>query len=94
MDAGVFLRWYLVSDSAPDQPLHKRMRHRNMCNGLDLVHLEDAKIRFPPMKEKERVIVGAQMPCHAGARCGLEEHAANRWAIDIVSCRWDANWRR
>ena len=42
-----------------DQAFNKRMRQRDIRHSFDFSHIQYTKIGFPPLKEKERIIVRA-----------------------------------
>ena len=66
-----------------DQPLHKRMRQRNVGDGLDFGHLQDAQIGLPLVGPIERIMVGAEVSRHQGVPSkGAVEHPAECDAID------------
>ena len=44
-----------------DQTFHKRMRNRHVGNRFDLIDFEYAQVGEPPMKAKERVMIGADV---------------------------------
>ncbi len=46
----------------PDQSFDEWMGHRDIRHGFDFLDLEDPQIREPPVKPKERIVVGANPP--------------------------------
>jgi hypothetical protein len=53
-----------------------------MRHGLDFVDLHNPKIRRPPVRLEERIMIGAEMSWCAPATNGGVEHAAQVGAID------------
>ena len=56
----------VFSTYGANESLDKRVRHRQMGHGFDLVHHEDAQIGLPLVKEKQRIIVRAEAFCAIG----------------------------
>src|SRR5215468_5607210 len=62
------------------------MRHR-----LELIDLENPEVRLPPMRLKEGIMIGAQMPRHAVTPDGGVEHAAQVDRRDIARMHAEAH---
>jgi len=59
--------------------------------GLNLLDIQDSKIRFPTMEFKQRVVIGAQVARSARTGNSSGEHAAQGDAIDIASLYPESN---
>lgn len=51
----------ILAAQSADESFHKRMRHRNMGNGLDLVNFKYPQIRQPAVKATQRIVIGADV---------------------------------
>jgi len=66
-----------------DQPFHKWMRQRNVGHRFDFGHVQDSQIGSPSLKEKKRIMIGAEALRHSPAVAnGMIEHAAECHAVD------------
>ena len=82
---------HAIKNLAPnraDQSFDERMRDRDVRNRLHLVYIEHTQVGEPPVKAKQRIVVGTQVFQPRLARSGVIEHPANRSAIN--GCRGDA----
>ena len=70
------------------QSFHERVRHWGVWNGLDLLDLEDAQVREPAVKAKQRVMISAEVFRWWLAGNGTIEHPAYGDAVDV--CALDA----
>ena len=59
------------------------MRLRNEGNGLDLFYVKNAQIRQPPMKAKERVVVGGHILRQGLLGDGVVEHPTHSNPIHV-----------
>ena len=73
-----------LTTNRADQALHERMGYRRVRDGLDLLDVEDAKIRLPSVITKQRIVVGAQVVGCTFARDHAIEHAAQHDPISIA----------
>ena len=75
-----------------DQPLHKRMGQRNVGDGLDFGHLQDAQIGLPLVEPIKRIMVGAEVFRHRAVPSkGSVEHPAECDTIDRSSLDAESN---
>jgi hypothetical protein len=56
----------ILASNCADQPLHERMRDRNIGDGFDLAHLQYPQIGLPLVKPKKGIMVGAEVLRHPG----------------------------
>src|ERR1700681_201484 len=61
-----------------------------MRHGLDFVDLQNPKIRRPPVRLEERIMIGAEMSWCAPTTNGGVEHAA-KVAIDRITVHADSD---
>jgi hypothetical protein len=47
----------VLAPHRPDQPLNESMGTRSTGNGFDLINFKYAKIRKPPMKAKQWIVI-------------------------------------
>ena len=66
----------------PDEPLHKRVGHRNAGHGLDFIDIEHSEMRVPAVLLEQRVVIGTEMARGTLPTNGVVEHAAEAGAID------------
>ena len=72
-----------LSAESADQPLHERMRQRNVEHGLDFGHLQDSQVGLPLMKAIKRIVVGTEVFGNgAVASNGVVEHSAKGVTVD------------
>ena len=85
---------HMVEEFAPHRPDHaldERVRQRHVRHGLDLVDLENPKVRPPTVCLEQWIMIGAQMSRRALTMDGGVEHATNVDAGDGSAVHADAD---
>ena len=73
----------ILTSNCSDQPFHKWMRQWNVGYCFDFVHIQYSQIGLPSLKEKKRIMIGAEALRHSPAVAnGMIEHAAECHAVD------------
>ena len=73
----------ILPSNRSNQPLHERMRQRNIWHCLDFCYVQDSQIGFPLLKPIQRIVVGTEVLWHRPVSSnGLIEHPAERDTID------------
>jgi hypothetical protein len=75
----------MVEEFAPHRPDHaldERVRQRHVRHGLNLVDLENPKVRPPTVSLEQWIMIGAQVSRRALTMDGGVEHATNVDACD------------
>ena len=62
-----------------------------MRHGLDFVDLQNPKVRRPPMRLEQRIMIGTEMSRCAATMSGAVEHAAEVGAIDHTAVHADSD---
>jgi hypothetical protein len=73
----------VFAPDGPDQPLNERMRKGCARNGLDLINLEDPKVREPSLKTKQWIVIRGKMFGHAPSRDRPVKHPAHIGTVEI-----------
>jgi hypothetical protein len=72
-----------IRAGCPDQSIDESVRTRCAWNRLDLVNLEDPKVRQPALKTKQRIEIWGKMLRHTLSSDGAVEHPASAGSIEI-----------
>ncbi len=72
----------ILASYCANKSFYIRMRDRRKGNRLHFFNFQDAKIGFPAMKLKERVVICTYTVRNIFLDNDLIEHAASGWTID------------
>ena len=72
----------ILSPDGPDEPLHERMRNRQVGHSLYFGHLEYSKVGLPPMEPEQRVMIATDVFRQSNSTDRTAVHSAQRGSID------------
>jgi hypothetical protein len=73
----------VLATHRPDQSLNERMGTRRTGNSFNLINLEYAKIRQPPMKAKQWIVIRGEVPWRGLLRDRAIEHPEDGGTVEI-----------
>src|SRR5262249_48420529 len=79
------------SSDRPDQALYEWVGHGHKRRGLDFVDLQNPKVRRPPVRLEQRIMIGTEMSRGAPTMNGGVEHAAEVGAVDRITVHADSD---
>jgi len=67
----------ILAANGADKSLYERVRPRRIGSGLDLIDIQDAKVRPPAMKTKQRIVIRGEIFGQTLPRDRTIEHPAH-----------------